>query len=172
MAARRFVGPEPPAASEEYDDPNALLQAFATSQRVWTRVAPAWCNHKVERKAVWQRLGVAPSLIVPTLYSGTMRDGEGVEGAEWVDDGEGGFTPCLDVARPDHIPDDPNCRERLRALLLTHGQLVVKPVRGRCERGCSERTSDDMLLAPCASLRRPWAPTQRASCSSPQVRRP
>ena len=128
-ARRRFVGPAPPEASEEYDDPNALLEAFASSQRQWTRMAPAWCGHKAQRKAVWQRLGVAPGLIVPTLYTGVLLDGEGTEGAEWVDDGEGGFSTCLDAARPAHEPDDATCRETLRALLLRHGQMVVKPVR-------------------------------------------
>ena len=138
-----FYGPQPPTPLPPLPPPNDLLGEFAAAQRRASGTLPKWVDHKVERKHVWRRLGVPEAFIVPTLYSAHLVQSH-AETPEFVDDGEGGFMPSLDSGAVVLSPDDPGCKERLRALLVEHGTLVVKPAVGANSKGV-------LLLATSAS---------------------
>ena len=136
-ARHNFVGPQPPSAGTSSLSENDLLAAFATAQRQSTRTLPAWIDHKVQRKEVWQKLGVPSFLLVPTLYTGALECDEAwtSELPQFVPDDERNFVPCLDAGKALLKPADEGCRETLRTLLLRHGQIVIKPATGANSKG-------------------------------------
>lgn len=132
-------GQQPPtdaaAVAAAESDPMLLISAFASAQRSSLGSLPTWVDQKTERKAVWRKIGIPDYLIVPTHYAGEMLQVGVAEMPEFVDDGEGGFAPCLDEAVPVFRPADPQCQAVLLQLLRHHERFVLKPAVGANSRG-------------------------------------
>lgn len=117
---------------------DVLQKCFREAQvRSQSRLdAGAWADDKVERKLRWVAMGVAPGLIVPTLFSCALAldslsgrsSGRSSPEFEWTEDG--GFGPRMEGPTRTLSPSDVGCEPALLAALLEHGSVVIKPTTG------------------------------------------
>lgn len=137
----RFFGPSPLSSAltvpvHHHDGVRDLIYRFCEARIQSMPALPDWVHDKILRKAHWARAGVESLFLVPTLLSSAVEwDGTRLEVPDVIEDENGDWVPNLEPGTPVQKIVEPDCRERLHALLHEHHCLCVKPSRGSNSRG-------------------------------------